>query len=850
MEKSRIEEEILEIAPSERKVIKEEEFQLDIDYSKYGFKDEDAVYEFVSEPGLSPEKIILISKLKNEPEWMTEIRLKAYEIFLKKPIPNWGVKLDDINFDEIVYYVRPTSKIAKSWDEVPEYIRRTYEKLGIPEAERKYLGGVEAQYDSEVVYSNIRKDLEEKGVIFLSMDEALKKYPEIVKEYFGTVVPASDNKFAALNTAVWSGGSFVYVPKGVKVDIPLQAYFRINYERFGQFERTLIIAEEGAYVHYIEGCLPAGEMVSLGDKWTNIEAIKPGDFVITHKGVLSKVRAVMTRNYKGYMYKITPISPFNSFSLTEEHPVLAIKREWVVVKRKPRKENWLVEVDSKKLKETKPLFIPVKDLKPGDFIIFPKIKNQLLNFNLQLTDEEIEFLGFYTAEGSAYYHKTLNQYVVSITFSEKEVDNIKRVKYLIEKITGKKPSLVRDKNKHAVNITVYSKQLYDLCVNYCGKFADQKALHPDLMQLPPEKLEKFFQAYFKGDGNICIKNGKSKLYRVSTASLNLAIQLQEILARMGIYASISKRKGGKDKILGREINRKDQYIIAFTYPKKWSEVRETEDYYIVPIKKIEKFEYEGPVFNIDVEGDNSYLVKGFAVHNCTAPIYDTHTLHAAVVEVIVKEGAHVRYTTIQNWSRNVLNLVTKRAKVYKNGFMEWISGELGSGRNMKYPSAILVGENARADILSMSFANTRMWHDTGGKVIIMAPNCKATITSKSISKGGGISTYRGLVQVHKNGENAKISVSCDALIMDDYSTSNTYPYIEIEADRVNIAHEAKVGKIGEEQIFYLMSRGLSEKEATTMIVMGFIEPLSKELPMEYAIELNRLIELEMEGSVG
>ncbi len=470
------------------KVVKQDEFELEIDYSKYGFRDEDAVYEFVSEPGLSREKVELISKLKGEPDWMTEIRLKAYEIFLKKPNPTWGVKLDDINYDEIIYYARPTRKVARSWDEVPEYIRRTYERLGIPEAERKYLGGVEAQYDSEVVYSNIRKELEEKGIIFMSMDEALKHYPELVREYFGTVVPPSDNKFAALNTAVWSGGSFVYVPKGVKVDIPLQAYFRINLERFGQFERTLIIAEEGSYVHYVEGC--------------------------------------------------------------------------------------------------------------------------------------------------------------------------------------------------------------------------------------------------------------------------------------------------------------------------------------------------------------------------TAPIYDTHTLHAAVVEVIVKEGAHVRYTTIQNWSRNVLNLVTKRAVVHRNGFMEWISGELGSGRNMKYPSAILKGENAKADILSMSFANTGMHHDTGGKVIIMAPNCKATITSKSISKGGGISTYRGLVKVMPSGENARISVSCDALIMDEESVSNTYPYIEIEADRVNIAHEAKVGKIGEDQVFYLMSRGLTEQEATTLIVMGFIEPLSKELPMEYAIELNRLIELEMEGSVG
>ncbi len=467
---------------------KNQEALLDFDYSKYGFRDEDAVYDFVSEPGLDEEKIKLISRLKGEPEWMTEIRLKAYKIFLEKPMPTWGVKLDDIDFDSIVYYARPTRKVADSWDEVPEYIRRTYEKLGIPEAERKYLGGVEAQYDSEVVYSRMKKELEDKGILFMSMDEALKRYPDLVRKYFGTVVPPSDNKFAALNTAVWSGGTFVYVPKGVKVDIPLQAYFRINLQNLGQFERTLIIAEEDSFVHYIEGC--------------------------------------------------------------------------------------------------------------------------------------------------------------------------------------------------------------------------------------------------------------------------------------------------------------------------------------------------------------------------TAPIYDTHTLHAAVVEVIVKKGAHVRYTTIQNWSRNVLNLVTKRAVVEERGFMEWISGELGSGRNMKYPSSILKGKGARTDILSMSFANTGMHHDTGGKVIIMAPDCRATITSKSISRGGGISTYRGLVKVLPDAEKARISVSCDALIMDEDSVSNTYPYIEIEAERVNIAHEAKVGKIGEDQVFYLMSRGLTEQEATTLIVMGFIEPLSKELPMEYAIELNRLIELEMEGSVG
>lgn len=460
---------------------------LDIDYSKYDFKDpERFVYKI--QRGLSREVIEEISAIKNEPRWMRDFRLESYEHFVKKPMPFWGADLKPINFDEYIYYMKTTDKTGKSWDEVPEYIKKTFDRLGIPEAERKFLAGVGAQYESEMVYHSIREDLKKKGVIFVDTDSALKEYPEIFREHFGTVVPPADNKFAALNSAVWSGGSFIYVPKGVKVEIPLQAYFRINAKAMGQFERTLIIADEGASVHYVEGC--------------------------------------------------------------------------------------------------------------------------------------------------------------------------------------------------------------------------------------------------------------------------------------------------------------------------------------------------------------------------TAPIYSRDSLHSAVVEVIAKKGAKVRYTTIQNWSKNVYNLVTKRAVAYENATVEWIDGNLGSKVTMKYPCVYLLGRGAKAEILSVAYAGRDQHQDAGAKVIHVAPDTTSTITSKSISKNGGRATYRGLLKVHKGATNVKANVRCDALILDEYSRSDTYPTMEIEEELVSIGHEATVGKISEDQIFYLMSRGLSESEALTAIILGFIEPFSKELPMEYAIELNRLIQLEMEGAVG
>ncbi|MFA8437393.1 Fe-S cluster assembly protein SufB [Pueribacillus sp. YX66] len=459
----------------------------DIGEYKYGFRDKD-VSVFRSERGLTREIVEEISKMKNEPEWMLEFRLKSLDQFYKMPMPQWGGDLSDLNFDEITYYVKPSERSERSWDEVPEEIKRTFDKLGIPEAEQKYLAGVSAQYESEVVYQNMEKELESLGVVFKDTDSALQENEELFKEYFGTVVPYSDNKFAALNSAVWSGGSFIYVPKGVKVESPLQAYFRINSENMGQFERTLIIVDEGASVHYVEGC--------------------------------------------------------------------------------------------------------------------------------------------------------------------------------------------------------------------------------------------------------------------------------------------------------------------------------------------------------------------------TAPVYTTNSLHSAVVEILVKKDAYCRYTTIQNWANNVFNLVTKRAVCDENATMEWIDGNIGSKLTMKYPAVFLRGEGARGLTLSIALAGKGQHQDAGAKMMHLAPNTTSSIVSKSISKEGGKTTYRGIVHFGRKAEGAKANIECDALMMDNISTSDTIPYNEILNDNISLEHEAKVSKVSEEQLFYLMSRGVSEQEATDMIVMGFIEPFTRELPMEYAVEMNRLIKFEMEGSIG
>jgi Fe-S cluster assembly protein SufB len=461
--------------------------QLGLDEYKYGFRDKEE-YTYKSRKGLDEEIVREISERKGEPEWMLKYRLRALKHAQSRPWPKWGGDLSGLDFDNIFFYIRPTDRVGRTWDEVPETIKNTFERLGIPDQERRILAGVGAQYESEVVYHSLKEEWEKAGVIFKGMDDGLRDHEDLVREHFGTVVPHNDNFFAAVNAAVWSGGSFVYIPAGVKLDMPLQAYFRINAEAMGQFERTMIIVEEGAQVQYIEGC--------------------------------------------------------------------------------------------------------------------------------------------------------------------------------------------------------------------------------------------------------------------------------------------------------------------------------------------------------------------------TAPTYAEDSFHSGVIEIIVKDGARCRYTTIQNWSHNVYNLVTQRARVERDATHEWVDGNLGSKLTMKYPSCYLMGEGARGEVLSIAYAGPGQHQDAGGKIIHAAPHTSSRIVSKSISKGSGRSSYRGLLRVEKGAHHVKSNVECDALLLDEEARTDTYPYIEIEDERAQIGHEATVSKIGDEQLFYLMSRGLSEDQAATMVVRGFIEPIAKELPLEYAVELNRLIELEMEGSVG
>ena len=463
---------------------------INADYKeKFGFHDSETGYAFKAPKGLTRGLVEQISEFKQEPAWMREFRLKSLDHFLSRPQPTWGSPLlADVDYDNIHYFVRASEKSSRTWDDVPDDIKRTFDKLGIPEAERKFLAGVGAQYESEVVYHQVREDLEQQGVVFMDMDSGLREHEELVREYFATVIPSNDNKLAALNSAVWSGGSFVYVPPGVSVEMPLQAYFRINTENMGQFERTLIIADEGSYVHYVEGC--------------------------------------------------------------------------------------------------------------------------------------------------------------------------------------------------------------------------------------------------------------------------------------------------------------------------------------------------------------------------TAPVWSSDSLHSAVVELIAKPGARIRYTTVQNWSQNVYNLVTKRAIAERDATVEWVDCNLGSKLTMKYPSVYLMGERAHGEILSIAFAGNGQHQDAGGKIVHAAPNTTSNIFAKSISKDGGRSSYRGLLEVAKGAHGSKSTVVCDALLLDETSRSDTYPTIRIGDDDVDVGHEASVSKIGEEQLFYLMSRGIPEDEAAKLIVNGFIEPIVKELPMEYAVEMNRLIELQMEGSIG
>lgn len=822
---------------------------------KYGFFDPEK-YVFKAKKGLNREIVKEISWMKNEPDWMLQYRLRALDLFYKKPMPQWGGNLNDINFDEIFYFLRATDKSERSWDDVPDQIKKTFDRLGIPEAERKFLSGVGAQYESEVVYHSIKESLTKQGVIFLGMDQALAEYPDIVKKYFGTIIPSTDNKFAALNSAVWSGGSFIYVPPGVRVDMPLQAYFRINAQSMGQFERTLIIADEGSYVHYVEGCFLAGANVRTRDEEKKVEDIRQGDMVFTHRGRYRRVYHAMQRPYQGHIYHIRYWGDSGrQLHVTSEHPVLAVRRERANERNRQFNPEWLTAAD----------------LKPGDYLTIPvphsehrvedihttpislgrgrhaPVEKQV---QLSLEPDLFRLLGYYFSEGHVD-----NEHYVSFSFNAAETQYLNDVKALTQRYFGKSP-IENKPRQNGQTLVLASTQVARVFAHEFGSTVYEKRIPDWVQNASLECLAELVKGMWCGDGSY---DAKKNMFRYNTISRNLAYSFRDALLRLGIAASVNLQM--------REEPRQDIFAVVVSSPwnARFGEIvgqpapngRQSgspfyldEHYLYVPIRAIEMEMVDTTVYNFSVEEDESYIGEGVVSHNCTAPTYSEDSLHSAVVEIAVLKGARVRYTTIQNWSSNVYNLVTKRAMAYEDATMEWVDCNLGSKLTMKYPSVYMMGKGAHGEVLSVAFAGKGQHQDAGAKMVHAAPHTSSLVTSKSISKDGGRTSYRGLLKVYPGCEGVKSNVRCDALLLDDESRSDTYPSIEVDEDKVEIGHEASVSKIGEEQLFYLMSRGLTEAEAATMIVSGFIEPIVKELPMEFAVEMNRLISLQMEGSVG
>lgn len=839
--------------------------QFSIDRSKYDHADS-AKPRFVAAPGLTEELVRKVSKAKNEPDWMLQKRLQGLKLFLDTPLPSWGPDLSELNFDDLIYYVDPDAKEATSWAEVPEEIRNTFDRLGIPEAEKKSLAGVGSQYDSSVVYHKLREDLEKKGVIFENMDTAVQKYPELVKKYFmNSCIPVNDHKFIMLHAAVWSGGTFIYIPKNVKIDLPLQAYFRMNAESGGQFEHTLIVVDKNSSLHYLEGCFTKGNVVSTNPDYKPIDLIKTGEKVLTHDGSYKKVTEVYARHYSGKIKKIILTGdPMFPIEVTDDHPFLYVdkkhkrerNKEWSIRWNLPRyfkKGDYLAVPINKKVVSQKEKIIEI-DKWTGKKKGFVKVKKKVPS-----TKEFFELAGLYLAEGSI-----SNGYYVNFSFGAHERDLIEHTKKLIKKVFKIKSIETHHYKNHGTNVVVCSVELARIFKMF-GTKANDKVIPEWMMFEKPLKQKYLIKGHLNGDGNYFNKrsiktNALKELFRHSTTSRKLAIQLRDVLLRLGIPAFLNERDRSKEKrlslftvgITGDHMVDYGKLVSVKVKPKingvnRGSRVGISKGFAFFPIRSIETRDADNEiVYNFAVEKNESYCVSRVAVHNCSSPRYNKFSLHAGCVELHVLEGATLRYSSIENWSKNTFNLNTKRAIVQKNGRVEWVNGNFGSHRTMLYPSSILVGEGAQSDSLGIAFANSGQDQDTGAKVVHAASNTSSVIRAKSISKGSGISSYRGSVFVTKNAKNVKSSVSCDALLIDHDSVSNTFPFMKVDTNKVDLVHEASVGSIGEEELFYLMSRGLSQEQATRTIVSGFSQPIIRELPLEYAVELNKLMELELE----
>ena len=809
-------------------------------------------------PGLDEDVVRLISRKKKEPAFLTEWRLKALRHWLTMREPHWGqVRYPPIDYQAISYYSAPKARsdAPKSLEEVDPKLLATYEKLGVPLHERARLAGVavDAVFDSVSVATTFKERLAKAGVVFCSFSEAVQTHPHLIEQYLGTVVPSGDNFFAALNSAVFTDGSFVYVPPGVRCPMELSTYFRINAAKTGQFERTLIIADDGAYVSYLEGCLPGDEEVSYGDELRSVRDVAIGDTVLNSLGEEARVAKIMRRPYAGELITITPRSPANRFSVTTEHPVLVIPR--AQVSRGTRGPNRLADIDARKLVQASPQFVRASELRLGDLLCYPI--NKVERDEATLEDDFLRLLGYYVAEGCVTHFNGCP--AVEWCFGAHELEYIEDVCRLVHQLTGKRPSVAHDRRKNGVYLVTYSKELCFLMERHGGKYAHAKRFSKTVMDLPPARQKLALDTYYRGDGSVS-QRGKLRGIRATTVSRTLAFQLQEIWSRNGVFVFVHERRAFTETMRdGRTIRHRPAWVLYHSEGARGRRAIRHGDMFLVPILRIERRPHEGHVYNFETVAEpHSYLVKGFAVHNCTAPMRDENQLHAAVVELVALNDAFIKYSTVQNWYPGdaagvggIYNFVTKRGECRgRNSHISWTQVETGSAITWKYPSCILRGEGAIGEFYSVATVNNYQQADTGTKMIHIGRNTRSTIISKGISAGHGQNAYRGLVKILPSAAGARNFTQCDSLLMGGHCGAHTFPYIEAKNPTATVEHEASTTKISEDQLFYCLQRGITEEDAVNMIVSGFCKSVFKELPMEFAVEAQNLLAVSLEGAVG
>ncbi len=809
-------------------------------------------------PGLDEDVVRLISRKKGEPAFLTEWRLAALRHWRTMREPHWShVRYPAIDYQAISYYSAPKAKTdgPKSLAEVDPKLLATYEKLGVPLHERARLAGVavDAVFDSVSVATTFKERLAEAGVLFCPFSEAVQRYPELIEKYLGSVVPPGDNFFAALNSAVFTDGSFVYVPKGVRCPMELSTYFRINEKKTGQFERTLIIADDGAYVSYLEGCLPGDEEVAYGDELRCVRDVAIGDTVLNSLGEEAPVAKIMRRGYVGELVAITPRSPANRFSVTPEHPVLAIRR--ASVKRSSRGPGRLADLDPSKLSSAAPQFVPAGELQVGDLLCYPI--NKVERDDRSLSDDFLRLLGYYVAEGCVTRFNGCP--AVEWAFGAHEPALVEDVCRLVGKITGKRPSISRDRRKNGVYLVTYSNELCFLMETHGGKNAHGKRFSKAVMDLPPARQKLALETYYLGDGSIA-QRGSLRGVRALTVSRRLAFQLQEMWSRNGVFVFIHERKAYTEQMRdGRTIRHRSAWVLYHSEGARSRRAIRHGDMFLVPVLRIERTPHDGFVYNFETLSEpHSYLVKGFAVHNCTAPQRDENQLHAAVVELVALDDARIKYSTVQNWYPGdaqgiggIYNFVTKRGECRgRRSHISWTQVETGSAITWKYPSCVLRGEGSSGEFYSVATVNNHQQADTGTKMIHICRGTRSTIISKGISAGHGQNTYRGLVKVLPSAEGARNFTQCDSLLMGARCGAHTFPYVEVKNPSATVEHEASTSKISDDQLFYCLQRGIAAEDAVNLIVSGFCKSVFKELPMEFAVEAQNLLAVSLEGAVG